>query len=508
MSLRNQNIIKRLNYTIISIFIVVFSIFVILANILSRATLLYGKQALLNDYNNRVAKTLNSKSSQGKLSKTIGVMRGMQQIMVDVETYGLSSPRFVAVGALFNAKKEFYRLISLVLSGLGVIFDIRSPSPWQIILELQTREIITMSDSAKIKISLAIANEIRLKTYFANKGQKELFSSVPQYSNEATELSADVPIFCDFDEDVLVRLLSTSDDMSCNCREFCRKFIKEDNIDVGVFQSSNLVSSKPYLLARLYLRLQKFHKALEWTESESKDSPSYGSSLDVRGHVYLHFGEYDKGLECFEEALEWHLQNKGISDPGILWCIHSVSCALMYMRKYKIAIIRLEEAICKHSEIHGKGSETVVLASLMGDLGNAYLDMGELELADQTCKKVEEMYKRFTNIHDEDMILFYIYMAVSLSKLSQQEQALEYIELALQLGHKIYGRNNTSTNLARIYSCAGVVYFGCQNDKALFFFERSLEFYHCIIGDHFHHGKIISGSIFSCTSTTVDKIKV
>ena len=478
--------------------IVVFSIFVIIANILSRATLLYGKQALLNDYNNRVAKKLNSKSSQGSSSNTIGVMRGMQQIMVDVETYGLSSPCYVAVGALFNAKKEFYRLISLLLSDLGVIFDIRSPSPWQIICELQTREIITLSDSAKIKISLAIANEIRLKTYFANKGQKELFSSVPQYTNEAAELSADVPTFCDFDEDVLVRLLSTSDDMSCNCREFCRKFLTEDKIDVGVFQSLNPVSSKPVQLGYLYFRLQKFHKALEWLESESKDSPSYCSSFSVRGHVY--------GLKCFEKALEWHLQNKGISDLDILWCIHSVSCALMYMTKYKMAIIPLEEAICKHSEIHGEGSETIVLAGLMKDLGNAYLDMGELELADdQACKEVEEIYKRFTNIPDEDMIFFNIYMAVSLSKLAQKEQALEYIELALQLGHKIYGRNNTSMNLARIYSYAGVVYFGCQNDKALFFFERSLEFYHCIIGNHCHNGKIISDSIFSRTSTPVDK---
>lgn len=286
--------------------------------------------------------------------------------------------------------------------------------------------------------------------------------------------------------------------MSSNCREFCIKFIKEDQIDVGVFQSSYPASSKALQLGNLYFRLQKLHKALAWMESESKDSPSYWKSLNGRGHIYLHFGEYDKGLECFEEALQNlqnNLQNKGFSDPDMLWCIHSVSCALMYMRKYKMAIIRLEEGICKHSEIYGEGSETILLAGLMQDLGNAYLDMGELELADKTCREVEQMYKRFTNISDEDMILFYIYMAVSLSKLAQQEQALEYIERALQLGHKIYGRNTISTNLARIYNCAGVVYFRRQNDKALVFFERSLEFYQCIIGDHFHHGKIISCSI-------------
>lgn len=115
-------------------------------------------------------------------------------MMVDVETYGPSSTCYLAVGALFNAKKEFYRLISLLLSDLGIIFGIRSPSPWQVILELQIQEIITMSDSENIKICLSIANEIRLKTYFANKGQKELFSPVPQYTNKATEPSADVSV--------------------------------------------------------------------------------------------------------------------------------------------------------------------------------------------------------------------------------------------------------------------------------------------------------------------------
>ena len=106
-----------------------------LADIMSRAVLLYGDQALLDKYNNGVAKKLNTKSSvkKGKSTETVGFTRGIAQMMLDVETYEPFNSylgEHCVVGGLFDAKKQFYRLISLLLSNLGLIFDIRSPSPW------------------------------------------------------------------------------------------------------------------------------------------------------------------------------------------------------------------------------------------------------------------------------------------------------------------------------------------------------------------------------------------
>ena len=209
---------------------------------MSRAVLLFGDEALLNEYNKRVAEKQNRKSSatERKPSQTVGVIRGMQQMMADIERFGSSTDIApstniaVYVGALFDTKKQFYRLISLLLSNLGMIFDIRTPSTWLIISELERRGIITVSESAKIKVCLSIANEMRMKTYFANNGQKELFSPVPECANYA-EQSVEVPVFRDFDEDMLVKLLSTSDEMCKRCREFCFKWVQDDKIDCSVF---------------------------------------------------------------------------------------------------------------------------------------------------------------------------------------------------------------------------------------------------------------------------------
>ena len=175
---------------------------------MSRAALHYGEESLLDEYNERVAEKLNAKSTgkPGKSIQTVGFMRGIEQMLYDIPMYNpwascLGGGQF-NLGGLLDAKKQFYRFISLLLLNLGQIFGIRCPSPWQVISELQTAGIINEAASTSFKVCLSIANEIRLKTYFAHNGQNELFSPV---SNDA-----DVDPFRDFGEDVVIRLHQVS----------------------------------------------------------------------------------------------------------------------------------------------------------------------------------------------------------------------------------------------------------------------------------------------------------
>ena len=457
---------------------------------MSRAVLLFGDEALLNEYNKRVAEKQNRKSSatEGKPSQTVGVIRGIQQMMADIETFGASTNTAVGVGALFDTKKQFYRLISLLLSNLGMIFDIRTPSPWQIILELERRGIITGSKSDNIKVCLSIANEVRMKTYFANNGQKELFSPVPEFANPAKH-SVEIPVFRDFSEDMLVRLLSTSDEMCKRCRDFCCKWVQDDKIDCSVFQNPPRGSSKAVQLGFLYIRLQHLHKALEWLKSAPKESSDYGSSLDGQGLIYVQLGEFDKSIQCFEEALQWHYQNQQ-SPNLLLQCINNLARVLVSARKYKMATVRLEEAICKHKEMFGESSPSVILMSLTQSLGYVHYDIGNVILAVETLKAAEEMQRRLATVYDDNIINQNIYMALSFSKLDQHEQAEEYMERAIRHSHKLYGVNNLSIHLARVYNVAGLVQSRKRSNKAVSFFERSLEFHQQLFSDSPHLGKI------------------
>ncbi|CAB3992245.1 tetratricopeptide repeat 28-like [Paramuricea clavata] len=467
-----------------------------LADIMSRAVLLYGNQPLLDEYNVCVAKILNTNSSvkEGKSTGTVGLTRGIRMMMRDVETYEPFNSylgEHCVVGGLFDVKKQFYRLISLLLSNLGLVFDIISSSPWQVISELQTRGIIDESESVNIKVCLSIANEIRLKTYFANNGQKELFSPVPQNAN-IMEQSADAPIFRDFDEDILVRLVSTSYDICNRCLEFCFEYIKQDNIDVSLFRNPSLGVSKAWLLGVLYHRLQNPGKALEYMKSVPEDSPDYQAALITQGLIYCMYEEYEKSVEYFEKARQLHDPNKCMSNLRLIKCINGLAAAHGQMGNYKMAINLFKEAIRKHSEIYGEGYEILILTCLL-NLGCVYHEVGNHDLALKTFKDVEEMIMKegLTNVLDQDMIYLNLYMAASLSELDQHVQSRKYLERALHLSHKVFGEHSSSIQLAQTYRAAGNIYCLCKQDnEAEAVLKRSLDIFLLVFGGRAHPGKI------------------
>ncbi len=401
---------------------------------MTRPSFLYGNEALLDEYNERVDKKLNTKSSvtEGKSSQTIGFIRGIEQMALDLQTYYPYNSYLdtcCIIGGMFAAKKEFYRLILLLLSDLGLIFGVRSPSPWEVISELRTIGVIGDSEITNIKVCLSIANEIRLKTYFANDGQKELFSPVPQYGN-ITEEPNDAPIFRDFGDDLVVRLLSTSFNMHQRCVEFYSKYMEQNEIDISILRNPFLQYSKEFFMGQFYIRMQNFPKALEWMKSIPEDSREYAHSLDQQSGIYLHYGEHEKSIECSEKALEVHYQNEEMSSLNVVKGIHNLAAALLVAGQYEKAKIRLEEAIGKHNEIYGQSFLTIELCVLMRHLGSVYSNLGQKILAFETYKKVEQMQHRLRGVPDAEVISLYSDMATLLTEIDRHSQslAMEYME--------------------------------------------------------------------------------
>ena len=469
---------------------------------MSRTSLLYGKQALLDEYNDRVTEKLSTKSRvvKGTTNPTIGFMRGIRQMRDDNDTYapfGSYLGASLDTGGIFDAKKEFYRLISLLLSDLGLIFDIRSPSPWQVISELVTQKIIDESESARFKMCLSIANEIRLKTYIENNAQKEVFSPVP-FRN--TGQSIDDTTFVDFDEDTVVRLLSSSTDISKRCLYFTLKYFRLYEIDTSILRKHAFPSSNTFVKGVLYYRLQNFPKALEWLELIPKDSPEYSGCLDFQGMIYGEYGEDEKSLACHEKALDLNYQNKANSNlDGVLSCTFNLARRLTIMGKHKEARIKLEETIKKLDELRGEGlGQTPIPCDLMINLGRTYHKDGDMKSAIEIYQQAEKMQNRLTSSRDRSVLTLNLYMAESFAESDQRANAVEYIKRAVELGHKLYGNRNLSIKLAEIYAFAGHVYGRCSlDDEALSLLNRSLELLQILLGDKPHPGKM-ERNLFRC----------
>ena len=412
----------------------------------------------------------------------------------DIETY---SPfysylgDYCAEGGLFDAKKQFYRLISLLLSDLGIIFEIRSPSPWHVISALGSRGIIDDSETVNLKLCLSIANEIRLKTYFANRGQKEMFSPLSQ-SEYISEEPIHAPIFRDFNEDNLVQLLSTSHILFKRCSEFGRKYIEQGEIDVGIIQNPSVSSSKATLLGYLYFRLQNFHKALEWMTSESEDSPDYVHSLSGQGIIHYHRGDYEKSIELFEAALELHSQTGETSKLNVFSCINNMAVMLQHLGQHERARVVVEEGVDKYFDIKGD-IITIELSHLMQTFGVIHSRAGNTKKALEAFQLVEQMHNSITKVPDKDVIYNNMSIAISLGELGEHLESLEHVKRALQLSRKVFGERDLSSVMAKVYIYAGYVYSRCQlEDEALSFFKRSMEMFQLIFPDRSSPGKFIT----------------
>ena len=456
---------------------------------MTRVTLLYGEETLLVEYNKRVAEKLNEKSSEKtmrKSSSSVGFTRGIRQMKEDIVTYDPSNTYFKSpAGGFFDTKKDFYRLISLLLTDLGLVFGIRSPSPWQVISELRKLDIITESGSTKFKECLSNANEIRIKTYFANGGQKELFSPLRQNPDTAEE-STEHPIFRVFDEDILVRLLSDSYVLQERCFAFYLKYVQEDEVDHSIFQDT-LSSSGELMRSNIYSRLQNFNKSLDILESISKDSPKYAQCVNARGNHHSRKKNWEKAIECYEDALQYS-QNR--SDNLLFYC-NLAECLIKCSRLEK-AEAKLEEAIKLHDEIYGKGSETVILSQLMLERGALYYKRKDTQSAIETFQRVEQMQKRMTRCNDIHVINVNSSIAWVYSDVRQSDRALDHLNRALCLSHKMLGEGNLSSELLKIYYNAAVVYRKCgRYDDASSMLERSLKLADSLYGDRAHPGKIV-----------------
>ena len=466
---------------------------------MSRVVLFYGEQTLLDKYNNHVVEKLNEKSPEKgrKSTASVGFTRGIRQMMEDIETYDPSNSLFRSpAGGLFDTKKDFYRPISLLITDLGLMFGIRSPSSWQVISDLRNQNIISEFFSARLKVFLSITNKIRLKTYFANGGQKEQFSPLLQ-SVETPEQSNDDPIFRDIDEDTLVDLLNTSMELHDCFYVICLKYAQQDKVEQHrkvnqqdevdqLDEISTILNGLVCLTAcTVYIRLEKNAKAFEYLKYIPKDdTPEFAMCRGLLHHVK---GECKKAMECYETVLEYS------QDPYTILSTHKALADLLTQCfQLKKAKNKLEEAIKLHEEIYGEGSETIILSNLMLDLGALFRLLGEFQSAIEHVQRAEQIQKRMTRCTSIDVITLSIVMADLYSKLRQNDRSLDYLERALCLSHKIFGEHNVTSQLLNIYVNAAVVYVECARFKeALSLQERSLKLAESLYGDTLHPGNTV-----------------
>ena len=144
-----------------------------------------------------------------------------------------------------------------------------------------------------------------------------------------------------------------------------------------------------------------------------------------------------------------------------------------------------------HDEIYGEGSETRILSVLMVDLGTLFNALEDMPSAIKWYHRAEQIQKRMTYCSDMEVIHLKIQMALSYSRLCQNDRALDCLEKALCLSHKTIGEHNISCELFAHYQNAAAIYTNCgRYHEAFSWQEQSLKLLESLYGDTMHRGKI------------------
>eukprot|EP00058_Branchiostoma_floridae_P013427 XP_002598915.1 hypothetical protein BRAFLDRAFT_79846 [Branchiostoma floridae] len=139
-----------------------------LSEILSTVTWIEGDKRLVEDYQGRVD------SATPNL-----VRKAVITLFHDANKYQKDINSIYKPGFQYDVKKEIYRFPTLTINNLGICFESKRNTPWEVIDALRDNKHISEMGAHNLSVAISIATLLRLQTYLAYGRQKEGVTTLP-----------------------------------------------------------------------------------------------------------------------------------------------------------------------------------------------------------------------------------------------------------------------------------------------------------------------------------------
>ena len=295
-----------------------------------------------------------------------GVCRGMANLRKDFFHYKQMLPsidKFRQDGKLYDVKKEIYRLVDRVFSGLASCFGIRSNGAFQILDELEMKGIITSAGRENLASAAAIALELRIKTYLEAGKQGEQV-----IANDIDKDEASVSNFESFyrlpNEEELFHFFFVASPLYKAIRQCC---LLEGQI-LNSFADQAFFDCSPAVKGHVYRRILKFEQALECYESALETNPEDTEMRLVKIYIQL---ELDMSVEmavCIEKQFQVLIRK--------LCKKHNLPEGNVDQNEYLVPTID----VCT-SSLQNKPESELELLEVLGSMSSFYVSQGNVEQA-------------------------------------------------------------------------------------------------------------------------------
>ncbi|XP_035682716.1 uncharacterized protein LOC118420120 [Branchiostoma floridae] len=266
-----------------------------LSDILRRVTYLTGDESLVDEYTDRVNKSVDRSADLARLSALLILIDNIQQLQNVKPT-----------GQLLDVKKEIYRFPSVAVDVLSMCCGITIPSVWGMIEELQKTQRISQEDAHHLTVLISISAELRLRTYIANGGQKDRLSPLIEMKIQLDKRDVDdtlvKSVFHIPDSKMLFRYYYTAMPLkTCIVETVGRESQRKKIFQNAIFDNSSLTRGRiSQQLFYLDASLRQCEAALEEAGSEEEKQFEILSKLGVVLHMR---GEFEQAMGYFLRAL-------------------------------------------------------------------------------------------------------------------------------------------------------------------------------------------------------------
>lgn len=267
-------------------------------------------------------------------------------------------------GESYSMKTNIYRFPSLVVQYVGKYFDVECPSSWETIHKLVSAEILRPEGADNLRTALAIAAELRLRTYLNNQSQNEHSSSLVELSFLLQRFFCTVvPL-----EEAMNKLPSKSlrDVMKCE-----------------------LYNDNPKTKVRMYLQFGEYSKAKDILEDICS---LYDSSLNIAeaeladsftmlGKIMISQKNASEGTEYYKQALEileriYQRDPQGSKNRRNLGCgYENYGCSFAASEQYDDALFYTEKSLEIRESLRKENSTAVDEVLYLQDIADSHYNL-------------------------------------------------------------------------------------------------------------------------------------
>ena len=501
-----------------------------LKDILTKVSYVYGNEAIFKKFQDSIFNMLDNQDQEEKVKEI------KKQIIDDLESFTVSTNIFkVKSSRSINIKALFYRSITLFITALGRIHNIRALSCFDIIEKLAAEKIISEDAKHKLKFAVALACEVRLKWYMECKRQNDKIES--KSKNEiAVELllnlvgKPNIFIFfqiayalqCDISQklDLKKKHFYTDPNIfTCNLHLVFGEikdinFIKIDKNDLNSkngnylknfdevikqfesakrsnkeFRDPNSEKSLAITLQTIacnLLDMNKPNEALDYLQRAMKIEEEVSSDINTDkgiilheiGRCFLEMNEHNKALKYLQRATEIKKQVSFDlnTDESFATTLHEIGRCLLEMQKHDEALEYLQQTIKIQLQVSLDLKADKNFARTLHTIGHCLLNMNKHDEAFKNLQRSMKIQEQVLVNTDKSFAITLHEIGRCLLHINKPYEALKYLQRAMKIQEQVSMDFNEDKSLATtLHNIGRCLLKRNKYDEALKYLQRSMK---------------------------------